>query len=65
MAVEPSIRCQVASELEHHELQRFCSNIVHGQVSDIQDMREMLCMNFQICDYQPLTGMKGTHSNDE
>jgi hypothetical protein len=28
-------------------------------------MREMLCMNCQICDYQPLTGMKGTYSNDE
>lgn len=65
MAVEPSIRCQVASELEHHELQRYCSNIVHSQISDIQDMREMLCMEFQICDYQPLTGMKGTHSSDE
>ena len=65
MAIEPSIRCQVASELEHHELQRYCSNIVHGQVSDIQDMREMLCMSFQICDYQPLTGMKGTHSSDK
>jgi uncharacterized protein (DUF305 family) len=68
VAPEPSICCQVAPsshELQQHELQRFFSNIVHAQVSDIQGMREMLCTNSQTCDYRPLTGMEGTHSSDK
>lgn len=65
LALEPSLRCQVASDLEHHELQRYCSGIVHAQVNDISDMREMLCRDFSICDYQPLVGLKGRHSGRE
>ena len=65
LAVEPSVRCQVASELEHHALERYCENIVHAQINDINDMREMLCRDFDICDYQPLVGLKGRHSGDE
>jgi uncharacterized protein (DUF305 family) len=65
LALEPSSKCQVARELEHHELQRYCSNIVHAQINDISDMREMLCRDFSICDYQPLVGLKGRHSGAE
>lgn len=65
LALEPSVRCQVASELEHHELQRYCSGIVHAQINDINDMREMLCRDFSICDYQPLVGLKGRHSGGD
>lgn len=65
LALEPSARCQVAGEIEHHELQRYCSGIVHAQINDISDMREMLCRDFSICDYQPTLGLKGRHSGGE
>jgi len=65
MALEPSVRCQVASDPAHNQLHRYCSNIVHGQINDIEDMREMLCKDFSICDYQPVVGLKGTHSGEK
>lgn len=65
LALAPSQRCQVASDLEHHMLQRYCEGIVHSQINDISDMREMLCRDFSICDYQPLVGLKGRHSGSE
>jgi uncharacterized protein (DUF305 family) len=65
LALAPSVKCQVSIELEHHMLQRYCSGIVHGQINDISDMREMLCRDFSICDYQPLVGLKGRHSGSE
>jgi uncharacterized protein (DUF305 family) len=65
MALSPSVHCLVGSELEHHELQRYCSNVVHSQTNDIQDMREMLCKEFQVCDYQPFTGIEGAHSRKD
>lgn len=65
LALGPSVRCQVARELEHHALQRYCAGVVHAQINDISDMREMLCRDFSICDYQPLVGLKGRHSGHE
>ena len=65
MALEPSVRCQVASDVAHEELHRYCSGIVHSQINDIEDMREMLCRHFSICDYQPTVGLKGRHSGSE
>ncbi|HKS56539.1 MAG TPA: DUF305 domain-containing protein [Steroidobacteraceae bacterium] len=65
LALVPSVKCQVSVELEHHMLQRYCSGIVHGQINDISDMREMLCRDFSICDYQPLVGLKGRHTGSE
>lgn len=65
LALEPSTRCQVAREIRHEMLQRYCSGIVHSQINDISDMREMLCRDFQICDYQPLVGLKGRHSGGD
>lgn len=61
-ALEPSARCQVASDPAHVQLHRYCSGIVHSQINDIEDMREMLCRDFSICDYQPTVGLKGRHS---
>lgn len=61
-ALEPSARCQVASDPAHERLHRYCSGIVHSQLSDIENMREMLCKQFEICDYQPTVGLKGRHS---
>lgn len=65
LALVPSVQCQVSVELEHHMLQRYCSGVVHGQINDISDMREMLCRDFSICDYQPLGGLKGRHRGSE
>ena len=65
LALVPSTQCQVSSELKHHMLQRYCAAIVHSQINDISDMREMLCRDFSVCDYQPLVGLKGRHSGSE
>jgi len=65
LALVPSTQCQVSIDLEHHMLQRYCSGIVHAQINDISDMREMLCRDFSVCDYQPLVGLKGRHSGNE
>ncbi len=64
MALGPSTDCQVAVDLEHHELKRYCSGIVHSQINDIQDMREMLSKVFGYHDYQPLSGDRGRHSGN-
>ena len=64
-ALHPSTTCQVASEIKHEPLHRYCEGIVHSQINDIEDMREMLCKNFSICDYQPIVGLKGRHSGGE
>ena len=65
LALVPSTQCQVAIDLEHHMLQRYCAGIVHAQINDISDMREMLCRDFSVCDYQPLVGLKGRHSGSD
>jgi len=64
-ALAPSTACQVAVDVKHQPLIRYCSGIVHSQISDIQDMREMLCKNFAVCDYQSIVGLKGRHSGSE
>lgn len=64
-SLEPSARCQVASDVTHVPLHRYCSSIVHAQISDIQDMREMLCRDFSFCDYQPTVGLKGRHTGGD
>lgn len=55
-ALHPSLDCQVKSDIDHHKLQGYCEGIVHNQVREINDMRDMLCKQFSICDYQPTTG---------
>ena len=65
IAAEDSLACVVAVELEHHELERYCQRIIGAQVSDIQDMREWLCRFYEICDYQPLSGIAGRHQTGQ
>lgn len=60
-----SVKCLTSSELTHDDLERYCRGILEGQLNDIADMRTLLCRNFNICDYQPLRGIKGVHSSDE
>lgn len=56
MALQPSLDCQIHRELSHDKLDRYCRGIVHAQVSEITDMRMMLCREFSLCDYQPSQG---------
>ena len=64
-ALAPSATCQTAIDLEHHALNRYCSGIIHAQLNDIAEMREMLCKRFGYCDYQPVVGLKGRHSGGD
>ncbi len=64
-ATTRSLECQVASELRHDALERYCRGIVNGQLMQITEMRNLLCDRFQICDYQPLIDPKGQHSGSE
>jgi uncharacterized protein (DUF305 family) len=52
-ALFPSLACQVKRDIGHDELERYCSGIVHTQTNQINDMREMLCTKFSICDFVP------------
>lgn len=61
-AVTPSLDCQVKSDTEHHQLQNYCEGIVHNQVREINDMRDMLCKQFSQCDFQPTTAVQGQSS---
>ena len=56
---------EIVFPITHEPLHRYCSGIVHGQINDIKDMREMLCDQFKVCDYQPIVGLKGRHSGEE
>lgn len=58
-AVVPSVNCQVKADLNHHQLQNYCEGIVHNQIREINEMRDLLCKQFSICDYQPATGLPG------
>lgn len=60
-----SLDCLVSSELRHKPLERYCRGIVNAQLGEIDAMRELLCRNHNICDYQPLTGLKGRHTGSD
>lgn len=61
LIVKQSVRCLVGSELTHEDLQKLCRDVVDFQLSDIDEMRNLLCDKFNICDYQPF-GEGGRHS---
>jgi uncharacterized protein (DUF305 family) len=52
-AVQGAADCLVGSELGHKELERLCRNVVSSQLSDIDEMRHLLCDKYHICDFQP------------
>lgn len=52
-AAQSSLQCLVARDLEHHELHRYCENIVNAQVNEIDHMRHLACKHYQVCDIQP------------
>ncbi len=61
-ATTRSSACIVASDVKHIDLERYCQGIVAGQLRQIDIMRHLLCSEYQICDYQPLVGLKGRHA---
>lgn len=56
-ALFPSLACQAKRDIDHAQLERYCSNIVHSQTNQINDMREMLCKKFGICDFLPTANL--------
>lgn len=52
-AAESSLQCLVARDLEHHDLHRYCENIMHAQVNEIDHMRHLACKHYEKCDIQP------------
>ncbi len=61
--MEPVNACMTGTELKHEELRAECRSAWHGQIGDIQMMREALERNFGIADYQPFTGRWPFHSS--
>lgn len=61
-ALAPSQDCQVKADIQHHSLQHYCEGIVQSQTRQINEMRKQLCNKFNVCDYQPTTGISGQHS---
>ncbi|MDO8299314.1 DUF305 domain-containing protein [Lacisediminimonas sp.] len=57
----PSVDCLVKSDLAHDDLRRTCENVVVTQKNQINDMRQMLCKMFSICDFLP-GGIRGQRS---
>jgi len=52
-ALHPTVDCLVDRELRHDQLERYCNGIVHAQTNEITDMRELLCREFDFCDFLP------------
>lgn len=65
VALGPSLQCMVADDVTHIALERYCNNIIHGQVSDIDEMRHLLAQQYGIVDYQPLEGLEGKDSGPQ
>lgn len=60
-----SLEAIVSRELEHQQLDRYARSILEGQMNQINDMRDLLCREYNICDLQPYVGIKGRHTGDE
>lgn len=59
-----SLEAITSSDLKHEALRNYARAIVEAQQIEINDMRDMLCRMFNVCDYQPYVGIKGKHSGD-
>ncbi len=57
--------CLASLDQSHDALRRMCRGILEGQLNDIDEMREILCRAYRICDLIPSSGLKGRHSGDE
>jgi uncharacterized protein (DUF305 family) len=61
-AMTRSQECRVKADIAHEDLKHYCEGIVGAQTRQINSMREMLCNQFNICDYQPTDDVSGQHS---
>lgn len=61
-ATTRSSECLVGVDVMHIDLQRYCQGIVNGQIMQINEMRKLLCEVYEVCDYQPLEGLRGRRS---
>jgi hypothetical protein len=52
--LEPLNRCLTGSELRHFDLRRFCKQMWHSHMSDIDKMRREFERHFNIVDFQPV-----------
>lgn len=61
-ATTRSSECAVAIDVTpldvHVALEEYCLGIIQVQLKEIDTMRHLLCENYQICDYQPLEGLR-------
>ncbi len=59
--IQQASACLASADLNHlhASLERYCRNIVNSQLSDIDEMRHILCNRFHVCDYQPLSDPEG------
>lgn len=64
-ALGPTTQCLTGRDQTHQDLHRYCENILMSQIGDIDQMRELLCMQYQICDLQPFTAPAGKSSQDK
>lgn len=59
-----SLEAVVSRDPEHQALDRYARSILEAQMNDINEMRELLCDRYNICDLQPYVGIKGRHTGD-
>lgn len=52
-AAHSSLDCVASADLDHRALTRYCRAIVDAQGADIDEMRELLCNEYNDCDYRP------------
>jgi uncharacterized protein (DUF305 family) len=50
--VVASVDCLSGYDLEHHALHRYCEGIVNNQLGEIDEMRDIACHHYDICDIQ-------------
>jgi uncharacterized protein (DUF305 family) len=64
-ALGPTTQCLTGRDQTHSDLHRYCENILMSQIGDIDQMRELLCTEYKICDLQPFTAPAGKSTQDK
>lgn len=61
----PATQCLTGRDLSHQALHRYCEGIFTSQVGAIDEMRELLCDRYHVCDFQPFQAPDGSSSTDQ
>lgn len=48
-----SLECLAGHDQLHDDLRRYCRGILESQLNDIDEMRSLLCQQFNVCDLLP------------